>query len=76
MTAVLGWFDDRLNPILVKEVRQAMRGRYFRWVFVWTIMLAMSFGLFTLLLGQEDASIGQWFFTAIYGCMVLSLIHI
>lgn len=73
MTAVLGWFDDRLNPILVKEIRQAMRGRYFRWVFVWTIMLAMSFGLFTLLLGQEDPSIGQWFFTAIYGCMVITV---
>ena len=24
------FLDDRLNPILVKEVRQALRGRYFR----------------------------------------------
>ena len=24
------WIDDRFNPILVKEVRQALRGRYSR----------------------------------------------
>jgi hypothetical protein len=32
---------DRINPILVKEVRQSLRGRYFRWLF-WLTLLAAT----------------------------------
>ncbi|HTF91226.1 MAG TPA: hypothetical protein VK843_22630, partial [Planctomycetota bacterium] len=34
------WIDYRLNPILVKEVRQALRGRYFRNLFWFTVVAA------------------------------------
>ncbi len=50
---MLAKFGDRLNPILVKEVRQAVRGKFFRFSFL--CMLGMAFIVATLLLTTQNA---------------------
>jgi len=66
---------DRLNPILLKEVRQAMRGRYFKISFWITLTIATLVGLGVLLVfiveGEQDV-IGQAFFVAMFACLVLA----
>lgn len=64
--------DDRLNPILVKEVRQALRGRYFRALFWLTLGVATLLGLSIVAeAGARSASagVGKTFFLAMYGCL-------
>ena len=65
-------FDDRLNPILVKEVRQALRGRYFRWLFGLTLLVTAFLALMVVTIASNQSShvrIGQEFFLSIYACM-------
>jgi hypothetical protein len=40
--------NDRLNPVLVKEVRQAVRGRFFRTSFMMMLMVAGTIAAFVL----------------------------
>lgn len=64
--------DDRLNPILVKEVRQSLRGRFFRWMFGLTLLATTFIGLFVVTISADamgNTRIGQEFFMVIYGCM-------
>ena len=42
LTAALGWLDDRLNPIVVKELRQAVSSK-----FVNTVLLLFLCLLYT-----------------------------
>jgi len=53
------WLGDGLNPILVKEARQAMKSRFFGAMFA--ILLALSWGasIFTLALIGPDARFGN-----------------
>ena len=70
--AVRRSLGDRLNPILVKEVRQALRGRYFRGLFWLTLGVATLTGLFVV---AEAASreaverVGGLFFMWMFACM-------
>jgi hypothetical protein len=68
--------DDRINPILVKEVRQALRGRYFRWLFWLTLLVATMIGL-TIVAGavgnNSVGMLGQAFFMAMFGCMAAAV---
>lgn len=68
--------SDRLNPILLKEVRQAMRGRYFRISFWITLTVATIVGLGVLLVtiieGNNEQVLGPVFFAAMFGCLVLA----
>ncbi|MCA8979396.1 MAG: hypothetical protein H6831_01130 [Planctomycetes bacterium] len=70
--------SDRLNPILVKEVRQSLRGRYFKVSFWVTLTLATMIGLGVLLVSfsstREGASAvyGPQFFVAIFACLALA----
>lgn len=63
--------EDRLNPILVKEVRQALRGKYFRVLFWITLFLSTLIGLGVVAssysLGSSDT--GQVFFMSIFGAL-------
>ena len=34
------WLDDRYNPVFVKEVRQALRGKQFRSAFLFTVIIS------------------------------------
>ena len=63
---------DRLNPILVKEVRQALRGRYFKLMFWLTLGVATFAGLMVVASGassDEIDALGQPFFLVMFGCM-------
>ena len=74
---MLSRLSDFLNPILVKEVRQGLRGRYFKGTYAFTLVIATLVGLFVLVVGQEQSDVGQAFFTAIFVCLtgaVLALI--
>jgi len=70
--------SDRLNPILIKEVRQSLRGRYFRISFWITLSLATVVGLGVLLLRSathEDVGSmvhGPEFFVAIFACLAIA----
>jgi len=76
--AFLSRMSDFLNPILVKEVRQGLRGRYFKGTYALTLFIATLVGLAVLVLaGSAKEDIGQVFFAAIYVCLcgaVLALI--
>jgi hypothetical protein len=63
---------DRINPILVKEVRQALRGRYFRVMFWLTLGVSTLAGLLVVAsaaAGENVEEIGQPFFLVMFGCM-------
>lgn len=66
---------DRLNPILVKEVRAALRGRYFRVLFPLTLSVATAVGVLVLIdrLNTGNAYTGRDFFWAIYVCLLIAL---
>jgi len=65
-------FDDRLNPILVKEVRQALRGRYFRALFWLTLGVATLVGL-SIVANDRSSSggrvLGREFFMVMFACL-------
>lgn len=64
--------EDRLNPILVKEVRQSLRGRYFRALFWLTLGVATLVGLSVVAeAGSRRAidGVGQTFFLIMFGCL-------
>jgi len=69
-------FPDRLNPILVKELRSALRGRYFRFLFPLTLLIATAIAV--VLLVNLDAHLhafaGRDFFQAMFGCLLVALI--
>jgi hypothetical protein len=67
------WIDDRLNPILVKEVRQALRGRYFKVTYGLTLIAATLVGIVCLMSPENDQNIGQTYFVGIYFCMAAAM---
>jgi ABC-type transport system involved in multi-copper enzyme maturation permease subunit len=75
LEARLAAFGDRLNPILVKEVRAALRGRFFRSVFAILLSLALvvSLGFMILTNPEELAGRGSVYFMILSACMSLGL---
>lgn len=71
-------FDDRLNPILVKEMRQALKGRYFKATFWITLSIGFLVGILMLnsAATRENPSsfLGEQFFVATYGCLAIGVI--
>jgi hypothetical protein len=73
--ALLRWLDrasDRLSPIVVKEVRQIVRGREFNY----SVMGSLIVGLIVAFFGAATASAGtggtgQAVFTALTACLAL-----
>jgi hypothetical protein len=71
--AFLSWLDDksdRLSPILVKEVRQVVRGREFNYAFGASLVAGLSVAFF----GAADALTGRsatggWTFIALMVCL-------
>ncbi len=63
--------DDRLNPILVKEVRQSLRGKYFRVLFWITLGVGTLIGLSVVasLGGGDSDETGQVFFMSMFGVL-------
>lgn len=70
---VIDRVGDRLNPILVKEIRQALRSRYFRGSYVITLLIATLLGTIVLLPNRHRLDVGEGFFAAIYACLVFAV---
>jgi len=67
---------DRLNPVLVKEVRQALRGKMFRISFIVTLTLATLISLGVIVTGivqGRNEEIGPLFFMPMFFLLVVSL---
>ena len=70
--------SDGFNPILVKEVRQALRGRFFKISFWLTLTVATFVGLGVLLYMQAigdaglDEVYGPTFFIAMFSCLAVA----
>lgn len=69
---VVAWLDDKsdwLSPLVVKEVRQVVRGREFSLSFGASLVA----GLIVAFLGATDAvsggTAGRWTFVALMGCL-------
>lgn len=64
--------DDRVNPIVVKEVRQALRGRYFRWLF-WLTLFTATLTALAIVAGNTatggGAAFGDVFFLWTFGLL-------
>ena len=75
LRALLDWLEntsDRVSPIVVKEVRQAVRGREFHYSFGISLLV----GLMVAFFGAADALTGSgtsggWTFAALMGCLTL-----
>ncbi len=67
--------SERLNPVLLKEVRAALRGRWFRSTFAIVLSLAMvaSLGYLMLIPDMQEASSGGGYFAILAGCMALGV---
>ena len=69
MTALIRWADDRVNPILVKEVRQAVRSRYFWGTYALALVVACLAGAFLLTVVEDPDELGTIFFGVVYFCL-------
>lgn len=67
--------DDRLNPVLVKEVRQSLRGAYFRRTFHVTLSATLTIAVLVLVFGarNHDTRLGETFFDWIFGCLAVAV---
>ncbi|MBL8695964.1 MAG: hypothetical protein JNJ88_17855 [Planctomycetes bacterium] len=67
-------WSDRLNPIVVKEVRQALRGKFFQWTFWATISLASLVIVIQLLSAGAGGIVdGRKLFGVLFGCLVVAV---
>jgi len=75
MKAYLERYGDRINPILVKEVRAALRGRWFKTSFAIVLCLATiaSMGYVMFAAPEGGAASGPGYFAIVLGCMGLAL---
>ncbi len=67
------WLDDRLNPIVVKELRQAVRGRFLAGILVFFLALQLlTLGLFLLTKGISSIDLvgGQSYGEEVFAILV------
>ena len=71
-----GWLaalGDRINPIVVKEVRQAVRGRLFRFGYGLTLAAAVTISMTVLMTDERnvpDQQLGPMLASSIFGCLL------
>jgi hypothetical protein len=71
--------SDWCNPILVKEVRQALKSRAFVATFLLLLLgcwLISAFGLLAAGPAIEYGRVGQWFFVFYFGVLLIALIAV
>jgi ABC-type transport system involved in multi-copper enzyme maturation permease subunit len=67
---------DLWNPILVKEVRQALRGKTFRYTFLGTLA-AVLLATLTSLIGTDSVFFdAEAYFISVYFCLVVAVVAI
>ena len=73
--ALFDWLEDksdRLSPIVVKEVRQAVRGREFHYSFVASLIVALMIAFYGAAAApRSDGTTGAGTFTALMVCLTL-----
>ena len=72
MRPFLGWLDDRLNPIVVKEVRQAVRGRFLAGLLIFFLALQLAtLGIFLLSKGISSIDLvgGESYGEQVFGIL-------
>ena len=68
--------SDRVNPIVIKEVRQALRGNTFFKSLWGVLILSALAGAFALTVASnmnEAEAVGLGFFSVVYVCMCIAL---
>ncbi len=65
-------WSDRLNPVLLKEVRQALRSRMFAILFPACVMLATALALVALVDHSSMAQLGRSVFMPVFGMLQLA----
>lgn len=70
--------DDGLNPILVKNLRQALHGKFLHRTYTWSLIGATGAGFLALLWinNEPDSSSGQEFLAAIYFAFCVGVVGI
>jgi len=71
MSAFLTRIGDRLNPVLVKEVRQALNGRLFRIGYGLSLLAALCIAMVMVMSSEQPD--GAQLSVAMFGCMGVSL---
>lgn len=76
LAPLVGRLADLPNPILVKEVRQALRGRFFRICLV-CVLLALTIASTAMVLnmaGSDSRHEGQEYFISVYVCLAVAVL--
>ena len=75
VNALLGWLEDKsdwLSPIVVKEVRQTVRGREFHYSFTVSLVVALGVAFYGAVAAEPgDGTAGAGTFTALMVCLTL-----
>ena len=69
---VLAWLDDKsdwLSPLVVKEVRQVVRGREFSLSFGASLVAGLSVAFFGATDAAAGGTAGRWTFVALMACL-------
>ncbi len=68
-------YPDALNPILVKELRSALRGRFFGILFPFTVLSAAVIAVILLIdrATWRTDTMGRDLFQAMYGCLLFAV---
>jgi len=75
-TGLWSVLDDWVNPILVKEVRQALRGKYFKICF-WVTLLAVTVVCSAIMVDMGDnssAEDGRHYFIGAFFCLAIAVL--
>jgi len=75
--SALARFGDRLNPVLIKEVRASLRGRLFRVLFSTVAIVVVAVALILMAdraTRVDEAQFGRQFFGAMYLCLCIAVL--
>ncbi len=70
---LLGWLDDALNPIVVKELRQAVHGRFLAGILLFFLVLQLAtLGIYLLSKGLSSIDLvgGESYGAEVFGVLV------
>jgi len=69
--------EEYLNPVLVKEVRQALRGKQFKGAFGFTIVISLIVAIWVVLNNADSSAwqpVGPDFLTGVWSCLTIAVI--
>lgn len=74
LAGLLAWLDDAsdgISPIVVKEIRQFVRGREFNYSFLASLAIGLIVAFFGSAAATAGGRSGQWVFAVLIGCLSL-----